>query len=141
MYSPVPIENAPATSAATPVSTVVCSETPPPPTPAISEALVTKPSTAPNTVGRNQPPDTSRCPCDQPARKAAAPVAWEGSRGCSALTPRLSPDDPCALALSRRPRFDQPAERHRRTGIAAHYCGHTAATCLSERITRCTRQP
>jgi hypothetical protein len=60
MYSPVPIENAPATSAATPLSTTVCAGTPPPPSPAISEALVTSPSTAPKTVGRSQPPDTSR---------------------------------------------------------------------------------
>ena len=70
-YSPVPIENAPATSAATPVSTTVCAGTPPPPSPAISEALVTSPSTAPNTVGRSQPPDTSRCRCDHPAASAA----------------------------------------------------------------------
>jgi hypothetical protein len=60
-YSPVPIENAPATSPANPVSTMAWAETPPPPTPAISEAFVTSPSTAPNTVGRSQPPDTSRC--------------------------------------------------------------------------------
>src|SRR5262245_66371201 len=97
MYSPVPIENAPATSAAAPVSTIACAETPPPPTPAISEALVTRPSTAPNTVGRSQPPDTSRCPCDHPAPSAAAPVAWEGSRACSLPTPRLSPASGRAL--------------------------------------------
>src|SRR5262245_48543373 len=75
MYSPVPIENAPATSAAAPVRITVCAGTPPPPSPAISEALVTSPSTAPNTVGRSQPPDTSRCRCDQPAASAAAPMA------------------------------------------------------------------
>jgi hypothetical protein len=62
MYSPVPIENAPATSAATPVSITVCAGTPPPPRPEISEAFVTSPSTAPNTAGRSQPPETSRCP-------------------------------------------------------------------------------
>jgi hypothetical protein len=61
MYSPVPIENAPATSAATPVSTTVCDGTPPP-SPEISDALLASPSTAPNTVGRSQPPETSRCP-------------------------------------------------------------------------------
>ena len=75
MYSPVPIENAPATSAATPVSTTAWADAPPPPTPAISEALVTSPSTAPKTVGRRAPPETSRCRCDQPAPAAAAPVA------------------------------------------------------------------
>ena len=74
-YSPVPIENAPATSAATPDSTTVCADAPPPPSPAISDALVTSPSTAPNTVGLSQPPDTSRCRCDQPAASAAAPTA------------------------------------------------------------------
>ncbi len=54
---------------------MVCVDTPTPPTPAISAALVTRPSTAPNTVGRNQPPDTSRCRCDQPAACAASMVA------------------------------------------------------------------
>jgi hypothetical protein len=91
MYSPVPIENAPATSAATPVSTTAWDETPPPPTPAISEALVTSPSTAPNTVGRSHPPETSRWRCDQPARNAAAPVACDGSRTSSSATAELSP--------------------------------------------------
>ena len=90
MYSPVPMENAPATSAATPVSTTAWPETPPPPTPAISEALVTSPSTAPKTVGRSHPPETSRCRCDQPARNAAAPVAWDGSRASSSTIAELS---------------------------------------------------
>src|SRR5580704_5440288 len=83
MYSPVPIENAPATSDATPVSTTVCAAAPLPPTPAISEALVTSPSTAPNTVGRSQPPDTSRCRCDHPAASAASRTA----RPCSPVSP------------------------------------------------------
>src|SRR5271166_526176 len=83
MYSPVPIENAPATRAATPVRTTAWADTPPPPTPAISEAFVTSPSTAPNTVGRRVPPETSRCRCDQPAPAAAAPVAKDGSRASS----------------------------------------------------------
>ena len=74
-YSPVPMENAPATSAATPVRITVCIETPPPPSPAISEAFVTSPSTAPNTVGRSQPPATSRCRCDHPAASAACRTA------------------------------------------------------------------
>src|SRR5207248_1283968 len=63
----------------------VCADTPPPPSPAISEALVTSPSTAPNTVGLSQPPDTSRCRCDQPAASAAAPMASCGSRTWSLL--------------------------------------------------------
>src|SRR5215471_12067732 len=91
MYSPVPIENAPATSAATPLSTTVCADTPPPPSPAISEALVTRPSTAPNTVGRSQPPETSRWPCDQPATSAAGPVASDGSRLSSSTTTQVIP--------------------------------------------------
>src|ERR1700728_5215807 len=81
--SPVPIENAPATSAAAPVSITVCADTPPPPSPAISEALVTSPSTAPDTVGRSQPPDTSRCRCDHPAASAACRTAWPGSPASS----------------------------------------------------------
>src|SRR5712671_3449840 len=92
MYSPVPIENAPATSAATPVSTTVCADTPPPPSPAIRDALVTSPSTAPNTVGRSQPPDTSRCPCDQPACSAAVPVAKDTSCVSSSATCAYLPE-------------------------------------------------
>src|SRR5580700_8838165 len=100
MYSPVPIENAPATSDATPVSTTVCAAAPLPPTPAISEALVTSPSTAPNTVGRSQPPDTSRCRCDHPAASAAVPTAWCGSLLSSLIVldypppPARDPPDP-----------------------------------------------
>jgi hypothetical protein len=78
-YSPVPMENAPATSPANPVNTIACAETPPPPTPAINAALVTRPSTAPNTVGRNQPPDTSRCRCDQPVACAAAKMTSDAA--------------------------------------------------------------
>jgi hypothetical protein len=85
MYSPVPMENAPATRAATPVRMIAWADTPPPPTPAISEALVTRPSTAPNTVGRSEPPETSRCRCDQPAAAAAAPVALDGFTSCSSV--------------------------------------------------------
>src|SRR5271165_7399914 len=92
-YSPVPIENDPATSAATPVRTTVCAATPPPPSPAISEALVTSPSTAPNTVGRSQPPDTSRWRCDHPAASAA----WRTAILCSSIsspTRRIIPQGP-----------------------------------------------
>jgi hypothetical protein len=89
MYSPVPIENAPATSAAAPVSITVCADTPPPASPEISEAFVTSPSTAPNTVGRNQPPETSRCPCDQPATSAADPSHLT-ARACHSVSPCTS---------------------------------------------------
>src|SRR5262249_25577695 len=109
MYSPVPIEKAPATSAAAPVSTTVCAATPPPPIPAISEALVTSPSTAPNTVGRSQPPDTSRWPCDQPASAVGGPAAPgtgelglpgpPGGRTCSSAT---CPSSPAGRLLSGR---------------------------------------
>ena len=61
MYSPVAMENAPAIRPAMPVSTIAPCPPPPPPIPAISEELVTSPSIAPNTAGRSQPPDTSRC--------------------------------------------------------------------------------
>ena len=90
MYSPVPIENAPATSEAAPVSTTVCADTPPPPSPEISDAFVTSPSTAPKTVGRSQPPETSRCRCDQPARSAADPRA-HGAAACHPVPTRQSP--------------------------------------------------
>src|ERR1700733_11707910 len=91
MNSPVPIENAPATSAAVPVSTIVCADTPPPPRPAISEAFVTRPSTAPNTVGRSQPPATSRCPAAQPAASAAVLTASDGSGFFSSATCQTIP--------------------------------------------------
>ncbi|GAB2628992.1 hypothetical protein GCM10027068_04290 [Prescottella soli] len=59
VYSPSAIENAPATRPATPLRTTVCAATPAPPTPAISDVLVTSPSIAPNTAARSQPPETS----------------------------------------------------------------------------------
>jgi hypothetical protein len=54
------IEKAPAARPARPVSTMVCASAPPPPTPQISDTLVTSPSMAPKTAGRSHPPDTSR---------------------------------------------------------------------------------
>ena len=68
------VENAPATSAATPVSAKVCDGTPPPPSPAIREALVTSPSTRPRA-----PP--------HPRRESA----------------RASPRAPCWIILHRGP--------------------------------------
>jgi hypothetical protein len=62
-YSPVAIEKAPATRPATPVSATVWDAAPPAPTPLISETLVTRPSIAPKTAGRSQPPETSRWWC------------------------------------------------------------------------------
>jgi hypothetical protein len=59
-YSPAAIEKAPAARPARPVSTMVCEPSRAPPTPAISDTLVTRPSMAPNTAGRSHPPDTSR---------------------------------------------------------------------------------
>ena len=70
--------------AATPVSATVCVGTPPP-TPPISEALVTSPSTAPDTVGRRQPPDTSRCPV-RPAGPGAALPRRVQETGCRSRT-------------------------------------------------------
>src|ERR1700735_3121068 len=58
---PPAMENAPAARPARPVRTIACCDPPPPPTPAISDTLVTSPSIAPNTAGRSQPPETSRC--------------------------------------------------------------------------------
>ena len=59
--SPAAIEKAPAARPARPVSTIACCEPPPPPTPEISDTFVTRPSIAPNTAGRSQPPETSLC--------------------------------------------------------------------------------
>jgi VIT1/CCC1 family predicted Fe2+/Mn2+ transporter len=70
----------------------------PPPTPAISAALVTSPSTAPNTVGRSHTPDTSRCRWVHPA----------GSVG-----PCGGPGWGRAL-LSRRSLFPRPRDHARR---------------------------
>src|SRR3954452_15813653 len=88
------MEKAPATSPASPVSTTACEDTPPPPTPAIREALVTNPSTAPNTVGRSHPPETSRCRCAQPAAKAGFPVRCAGPGSPSRTTWTSCPDRP-----------------------------------------------
>src|SRR6516165_2811395 len=79
--SPVAIENTPAARPASPVSTMNWCDPPPPPTPAISDTLVTRPSIAPNTAGRSQPPETSRCwcPCSSPrASLATLTVSFSG---------------------------------------------------------------
>src|SRR6516165_7812393 len=107
-YSPVPIENAPATRAATPVRITVCIETPPPPSPAINDVFVTSPSTAPNTVGRSQPPDTSRCRCDHPAASAACWTACVGS-DISSPTCEIILRDTRALTGQQRQRPQPPA--------------------------------
>src|SRR5579862_919624 len=80
--SPVAMEKAPAARPARPVRTMVCADPPPPPTPAISDTLVTSPSMAPNTAGRSQPPDTSRwwCPYPDPWPCAWA-WPWASARG------------------------------------------------------------
>lgn len=128
---PVPIENAPATRPARPVSTTACGETPPPPTPAISAELVTSPSTAPNTVGRNQPPDTSRCRCDHPAEVAASVTAASrsgiGSGTCSLAMTNILPLAPtssdAAMHKPRKQRRRRKADRSRyvRRGFLAPY--------------------
>src|SRR5215475_7276521 len=62
-YSPVAIENAPPTRPASPASVTACRLPlePAPATPAINAKFETRPSIIPNTVGRNHPPETSRC--------------------------------------------------------------------------------
>src|SRR6185312_3751555 len=109
-YSPVPMENAPATSAATPVRITVCAETPPPPSPAISEALVTSPSTAASRRTRHDggatspPPAPPAGPHDQvhavprpldglspsghPVRRGATAAARGGRVSARAVQPR-----------------------------------------------------
>jgi hypothetical protein len=128
MYSPVPIENAPATREATPVSTTVCADTPPPPRPEISDALVTSPSTAPNTVGRSRPPETSRCPCDSP--RSAPPFEGQpvgvlaggklvllerGGREAPDQRPRTRPARPRPVPLTGPGGCPSPALRPRRS--------------------------
>jgi hypothetical protein len=62
VYSPAAIENAPAARPARPASTMNLEpELVPPSMPAISAKFETRPSIAPNTAGRSQPPFTSRC--------------------------------------------------------------------------------
>ena len=119
------MENAPATSDATPVSTTVCAAAPPPPSPAISEALVTSPSTAPNTVGRSQPPDTSRCRCDHPAASAASRTARPGSPACPLTCPIIRHPGPGmprkaqSARSSRRPAHVQGGEDHRPINVGS----------------------
>lgn len=60
MYSPAAMEKAPAARPDRPVMMIVCCETAPPATPAMSAKLETSPSIAPKTAGRSQPPLTSR---------------------------------------------------------------------------------
>ena len=60
VYSPSAIENAPASSPATPLSTTVCALALAA-TPAISAVLLTRPSIAPKVAARSQPPVTSAC--------------------------------------------------------------------------------
>ena len=85
-YSPAAMENAPAASPASPVRTIRCPDAPPPPTPAISDRLVTRPSIAPNTAGRSQPPDTSRCWCSSAAPCATAGVVMNVPSAAGKLT-------------------------------------------------------
>src|SRR4029453_4034728 len=56
---------------------MLCGLTPPPPTPAISAMLVTRPSIAPKTAARSQPPDTS-------AWWSSREAAGSGSRSVTA---------------------------------------------------------
>ena len=60
VYSPNAIENAPASSPATPLSTTVCALAAAA-TPAMSAVLLTKPSIAPKVAARSHPPVTSAC--------------------------------------------------------------------------------
>src|SRR6266487_1342057 len=107
--SPVAIDSAPAASPARPVRIKACRCPPPPPTPAIREMLVTRPSIAPKTAGRSQPPETSRClwPCASLRRSGPAllgvallGVAWLGGLARAWLgSPPAAPAVP-ALAES-----------------------------------------
>ena len=61
VYSPAAIENAPAARPASPASTITLEpDAVPPSMPAIRAKFETRPSIAPNTAGRSQPPFTSR---------------------------------------------------------------------------------
>ena len=54
MYSPAAMDSAPPIRPATPASTTKCRLSLPPPTPSISDALLTRPSLAPSTPARSQ---------------------------------------------------------------------------------------
>ena len=70
MYSPAAIENAPASSPATPESRITPGSGPAPATPRIKLALDTRPSFTPNTAARRLPPPA------QPAMPALQPGRW-----------------------------------------------------------------
>ena len=59
-YSPAPIDSAPASSPASPVSRTVVVDAPPPVTPSTRARLLTRPSLAPNTAARNVPETRAR---------------------------------------------------------------------------------
>src|SRR5271165_4890074 len=65
-YSPAPIENAPATSPASPARRTKLAPGLAPATPSISETFVTNPSLTPKTAARAPPPRTSRCGASWP---------------------------------------------------------------------------
>ena len=71
-HSPDAIENAPATSPATPASTTMDLLDVPPATPMTSEKFETSPSLTPKTVARSAPPIPARC---RPSAAAIRPPA------------------------------------------------------------------
>ena len=93
MYSPAAIEKAPAARPASPASSTALLSLVPPVTPAISAKLDTRPSEAPKTAGRSQPPVTSECSC--PIRWISAGALSVGvdllGAGCSARLLAVAP--------------------------------------------------
>ena len=99
-YSPAAMENAPAARPARPVSTIVFCASPPPPTPAMRDTLVTRPSMAPNTAGRSHPPETSRCWCMSASPGLGAPLPGAALSGVALSGVALSGAGPSGVMPS-----------------------------------------
>ena len=97
---PVAADNAPAASPATPANTMTCELMPPPPTPAISEVLVTRPAMAPSKGRRRQPPVMSCCWSGLAGvRVSAAAIASSKGRCVPASGSRM-PAGPGVVAMA-----------------------------------------
>ena len=85
MYSPAAIEKAPAARPARPASSTALLSSEPPLTPAMRAKFDTRPSEAPKTAGRSQPPVTSECSCEmRSASRSARSWACRSAAGPSA---------------------------------------------------------
>src|SRR4029450_8959889 len=93
-HSPDAIENAPATSPATPASSTIDLLLVPPATPMTSEKFDTSPSFTPKTPARSAPPIPARC---RPSDAAMRPPAVFPPRMAATTLPRMVSRPPPAL--------------------------------------------